>query len=143
MSEMRRKIIETLPESYTITIPSYGYNMLINSTYVPSITGEKDNANGATIPGCYGFSVYFNPYKNILTNDATSILPKYPVNISFRFLKEGEIVYSNSIAPKTIVTDGRPYVGFALFRDLEISSTVDVGNSSYITDCDFGVDTSK
>ena len=140
---MRRKIIETFPESYTITIPEYGYNMLINSTYVPKATGEVDNANGSTISAAYGFSVYFNPYKDALTNDATSILPKHPVNISFRFLKEGEVVYSNSIVPKTKVTNGRPYAGFVLFRDLEIYENVDLGKSSYITDYDFGVDTSK
>lgn len=148
MSEMRRKIMETLPESYAIKIPLYGPLTLLHSIYFPKADGEVDNPDGTAKIGT-GVSIYFNPYKATLTNDGTSIAPKYPVEVTITFLKTGteEVLCSKTIPWKQTVAQGRPYIGFAAFPMEEDDSAyggLDINLSSYITDYQFGVtDVSK
>ena len=86
--------MELTPESYTIYIPEFGFS-LVSSTYIP--TKQVSTAGGTTIVKCYGFSVYFNPFKEVITENVSSSTPQYPVQIDFKLIHDNEVVYSNTI----------------------------------------------
>jgi hypothetical protein len=114
MSKMRRKIIETYPESYTIKFkmsPAATSPITPGSIFLPSTT---DETTGVSERGM-GFNLYFNPYRIPATTLATSAPAQYPVQVDVKISDSTKIIYETTISQQDAVSQERPYIGFAFF----------------------------
>ena len=135
MSDIRRKIIETHQESYTIklrTSPSNSEGLLAGGViYIP---GEEAETSG-NMKGGVGYGIYFYPYKVPTVSNALipTSAPANGVYVDIIIKDDaGNIIYNQSLQGDT-PTNEKPYIGFALFTEESRAIIPNIQFSSYIT----------